>query len=239
MLRIAVCDDDKEAVVRHKSIAEQCLRECGCAGETLSYTASENLLYDITEDHFFFDLILLDIEMPGSSGMELAEKIRPCLPDVKIIFITSHIEYAIDAFELSVFRYVPKAEIEKRLAAAVRDAVKLIILEEGKTYTIRTSSRLEKIPYKEIYYIERDGKNASMTTARGVSKVRKSLQKVYEELNAEEFIYIDRGCIVNMIHIMQIRHGMAVLKNGESLPVSRSHLQEVKEEINDYWGRHI
>lgn len=239
MLRIAVCDDDKEAVVRHKSIAEQCLRECGCAGETLSYTASKNLLYDITEDHFFFDLILLDIEMPGSSGMELAERIRPCLPDVKIIFITSHIEYAIDAFELSVFRYVPKAEIEKRLAAAVRDAVKLIMLEEGKTYTIRTSSRLEKIPYKEIYYIERDGKNASMTTARGVSKVRKSLQKVYEELNAEEFIYIDRGCIVNMIHIMQIRHGMAVLKNGESLPVSRSHLQEVKEEINDYWGRHI
>ena len=239
MLRIAVCDDDKEAVVRHKSIAEQCLRECGCAGETLAYTASENLLYDITEDHFFFDLILLDIEMPGSSGMELAEKIRPCLPDVKIIFITSHIEYAIDAFELSVFRYVPKAEIEKRLAAAVRDAVKLIMLEEGKTYTIRTSSRLEKIPYKEIYYIERDGKNASMTTARGVSKVRKSLQKVYEELNAEEFIYIDRGCIVNMIHIMQIRYGMAVLKNGESLPVSRSHLQEVKEEINDYWGRHI
>ena len=155
MLRIAVCDDDKEAVVRHKSIAEQCLRECGCAGETLSYTASENLLYDITEDHFFFDLILLDIEMPGSSGMELAEKIRPCLPDVKIIFITSHIEYAIDAFELSVFRYVPKAEIEKRLAAAVRDAVKLIMLEEGKTYTIRTSSRLESAsincahPYKD------------------------------------------------------------------------------------------
>ena len=158
---------------------------------------------------------------------------------MKISLITSHIEYAIDAFELSVFRYVPKAEIEKRLAAAVRDAVKLIMLEEGKTYTIRTSSRLEKIPYKEIYYIERDGKNASMTTARGVSKVRKSLQKVYEELNAEEFIYIDRGCIVNMIHIMQIRHGIAVLNTGESLPVSRAHLHAVKEEINDYWGRHI
>ena len=45
--------------------------------------------------------------MPGITGMELSEKIKPHLPNVKIIFITSHIEYAIDAFELSIFRYVP------------------------------------------------------------------------------------------------------------------------------------
>lgn len=158
MLRIAVCDDDKDAVQIHKGIVEDCLRQYGSIGEIAAYTSSDNLLYDITEDSFFFDLILLDIEMPGSTGMETAEKIKPFLPNVKIIFITSHIEYAIDAFELSIFRYVPKNEIEKRLPSAIRDAVKLIELEEGKTYTIRTNSRLEKIPCREIYYIERDGK---------------------------------------------------------------------------------
>lgn len=239
MLRIAICDDDKNAVEAHKKIAETCLLQNGSAGETAVYTASENLLYDITEDGFFFDLLLLDIEMPGNTGMEIAEKIKPFLPNVKIIFITSHVEYAIDAFELSIFRYVPKDDIEKRLPAAIRDAVKLIELEDGKTYTIRTNSRLEKIPCKEIYYIERDGKNARISAACGVSKVRKSLQQVYEELNAEEFIYIDRGCIVNIIHIMQIKEGMAVLKNGAALPVSRGHLQEVKAQINRYWGMHI
>lgn len=239
MLHIAVCDDDKGAVQTHKEIAENCLRQCGSVGEITTYTTSDNLLYDITEDHFFFDLILLDIEMPGSSGMELAEKIKPCLPNVKIIFITSHIEYAIDAFELSVFRYVPKDDTDKRLPSAILDAMKLIELEDGKAYTIQTNSRLEKIPYKEIYYIEREGKNASITATSGVSRVRKSLQQVYEELGAEEFIYIDRGCIVNMIHIMQIKDGLAVLKNGVSLPISRSHLQEVKEQINTYWGTHI
>lgn len=72
-----------------------------------------------------------------------------------------------------------------------------------------------------------------------MSKVRKSLGQVYEELGAEEFIYIDRGCIVNMIHIMQVKDGMVILKNGVSLPISRSHLQEVKERINMYWGTHI
>ncbi|MDE6129321.1 MAG: LytTR family DNA-binding domain-containing protein, partial [Lachnospiraceae bacterium] len=202
MLRIAVCDDDKSAVLSHRQIAEECLRQCGSVGEIADYTDSSNLLYDITEDKLFFDLILLDIEMPNSSGMELAEKIKPYLPNVKIIFITSHIEYAIDAFELEIFRYVPKDDTGRRLPAAIRDALKLILLQDGKAYTIRTNSRLEKIPYNEIYYIERDGKNACINAAGGISKVRKSLQQVYEELEAEEFIYIDRGCIVNMIHIM-------------------------------------
>lgn len=239
MLHIAVCDDEKETALKHREIAENCLRECGSTGKISVYTDSGNLLYDITEDGFYFDLILLDIEMPGSTGMELAKKIKPRLPNVKIIFITSHIEYAIDAFELSIFRYVPKTDAEKRLFPAICDAVRLLLLEAGKSYTIQTSSRLEKIPCKDIYYIERDGKNACITSACGVSKVRKSLQQVYEELGAEEFIYIDRGCIVNIIHIMQIKDGMAVLKNGAALPVSRSHLQEVKEQINSYWGAHI
>ncbi|HBN55774.1 MAG TPA: DNA-binding response regulator, partial [Lachnospiraceae bacterium] len=236
---IAICDDDKTAAKKHKDIAENCLRHSGVMGEIEIYTASGNLLYDITEDHFFFDLILLDIEMPGKTGMETAEEIKPYLPDVKIIFITSHMEYVIDAFELSVFRYVPKNDIEKRLPSAVEDAIKLILLEDGKAYTIQTSSRFEKIPYKEIYYIERDGKNAGIITENGVSKVRKSLGQVYGELDAEEFIYIDRGCIVNMIHIMQVKDGRAVLKNGISLPISRSHLQKVKEQMNHYWGTHI
>lgn len=239
MLHIAICDDDQTAVQSHKQIAEECLRQCRNIGKIATYTNSDNLLYDITEDSFFFDLILLDIEMPGSTGMELAEKIKPCLPNVKIIFITSHIEYAIDAFELAIFRYVPKDDTEKRLPTAILDAIKLIGLEDGKAYTIQTNSRLEKIPYQEIYYIERDGKNASITAAGGISRVRKSLQQVYEELGAEEFIFIDRGRIVNMIHIMQVKNGMAVLKNGVSLPISRSHLQEVKEQINTYWGMHI
>ena len=228
MLHIAICDDDKAAVESHKDITENCLKNCGNIGKVEAYTSSDNLLYDITEDRFFFDLILLDIEMPGSTGMEIAEKIKPYLPNVKIIFITSHIEYAIDAFELSIFRYVPKSDMEKRLPAAIQDAIKLIALEDGKTYIIQTNSRLEKIPYRDIYYIERDGKNASIAAAGGISKVRKSLQQVYSELGADEFIFIDRGCIANMIQIMQIKDGMAVLKNGESLPIGRP-----------FWGMHI
>lgn len=239
MLHIAICDDDESAVQAHQKMTENCLKKCGAIGEIKGYTKSNHLLYDITDDHYFFDLILLDIEMPGTSGMAIAKKIKPYLPNVIIIFITSHIEYAIDAFELSIFRYVPKDDIDKRLSSAIIDAVKLIELESGKFYTIQTRNRLEKIPYKEILYMERDGKNVSIITTNGISKVRKSLKQIYKELNADEFIFIDRGCIVNIIHLMQIKNGMAILENDISLPISRSHLQDVKERINTYWGEHI
>ena len=76
-------------------------------------------------------------------------------------------------------------------------------------------------------------------SSAGTSKVRKSLQQVFEELNAPEFIFIDRGYIVNIVQVMKINDSIAVLKNGEQLPISRSHLQEVKRQINQFWGAHI
>lgn len=239
MIRIAICDDEQTAVSLHENITRNCLNACGMGCEITTYTRSSNLLYDIVEDSFFYDLILLDIEMPGISGMEISEKIKPCLPNIKIIFVTTHIEYAIDAFELSIFRYIPKNNLEKRLIAAITDAAKLIELEAGQEYIIQTNSRMEKIPFKEILYIQRDGKNASIISSSGISKVRKSLQQVYDEIGTNEFIFIDRGCIVNIIHVMKVSDGMAVLKNGEQLPISRSHLQNVKQQINRFWGAHI
>ena len=239
MIRIAICDDEESAVALHDQIIKASLQSCGIGYEITPYTKSTNLLYDITDDGFFYDLVLLDIEMPGINGMELSEKIKASLPNIKIIFVTSHTEYALDAFELSVFRYVPKSNLKVKLAAAVTDAAKLIELEAGQEYIIQTTNRMEKIPYKDIFYIQRDGKNASIACSGGISKVRKSLQQVFDELNTPEFIFIDRGCIVNIIHIMKISGGTAVLKNGEQLPVSRSHLQEVKREINQFWGARI
>lgn len=239
VIRIAICDDEEKAVALHEAIVKTCLQAQGIGYEITTYTQSRNLLYDITDDGFFYDLILLDIEMPGISGMEIPQQIKGFLPNVRIIFVTSHMEYAIDAFELSIFRYVPKTNLDMKLTAAVIDAAKLIELEAGQEYTIQTANRMEKIPYKDIFYIRRDGKNASIVSSTGISKVRKSLQQVFEELNAPEFIFIDRGYIVNIVQIMKISDSIAILKNGEQLPISRSHLQDTKRQINQFWGAHI
>ncbi len=128
---IAICDDEERAVALHEKIVTVSLQTQDIGCKITAYTQSRNLLYDITDDGFFYDLILLDIEMPGISGMEIPQQIKGFLPNVKVIFVASHTEYAIDAFELSIFRYVPKNNFEVKLIAAVIDAAKLIGLEAG------------------------------------------------------------------------------------------------------------
>lgn len=239
MIRIAVCDDDTDSIINNQIILKNCLSRLKALAEIQTYNNGKMLLNDILEDNSYYDLILLDIEMPDISGMEIVQAIKPALPNVKVIFITSHVKYAIDSFELSIFRYVPKNDLDKRLTYAVTDALKLIMLEDDKSYTVLTANRMEKVRYSDILYILRDGKNAALHTCYGIIKVRKSLLTVCGELESEEFIFIERGCIINLIHLTQIKNSSVYLRDGTILPISRSHLQDVKMAVNSYWGKHI
>lgn len=236
MIRLAICDDDALAVDAHRALAERALARGGYAVTVEVYTKSESLLADICEDGRVYDLILLDIEMPGLDGMALVERIAPFLPQVRVIFITRHREYAIDAYALNIFRYVPKDELEKRLPQAILDAAKLVALEDGKSYTIQTAHRLEKLPLREILYIAREGKNVCFLTAQGAHLERTSLSAVAEKLDDPAFVYIDRGMIVNFVHVLAVKEGFAELDNGQRLPISRGHLAEVKAQLAAYWG---
>ena len=97
-----------------------------------------------------------------------------------------------------------------------------------------------KIPYKKIVYIQRDGKNSVIVLLNGkISKVRKSLSQLYSEFESEDFVYIDRGTIVNLAHIMAIRNTMIELKNGICLPASHAKLEETKDKLFTFWGENI
>lgn len=238
MIKIAICDDDESLVFNNKRIIEEYVKKNKEIVDTEEYSNGEFLLADIQEGEYF-DLILLDIEMPHKDGMEIAPQIKKYLPHVLIVFVTSHLKYAVDSFALSIFRYVPKQEIQPRLEQALNDAFKYIKLQQNDIYTIQTQNRFEKIFLKDVLYIQKSGKNAVLVTFNTQAKVRKSLSQVYEEINKKEFIYIDRGCIVNIIHIMQVKNGEVVLKNKETLPISRSHIQSTKELINTFWGNEL
>ena len=103
MIRIAVCDDEPCFTQQISHVIANHARDISPSPETVLYTSSGQLLYDV-EEGAHFDLLLLDIEMPEKDGMSLAASLRRHLPLSLIIFITSHTQYAVKAYELSVFR---------------------------------------------------------------------------------------------------------------------------------------
>lgn len=245
MIQIGICDDDNILLEKIKEHVENYLSKNQIFASVHSFDKGQNLLYEI-EDSAGFDLLLLDIEMPGISGMELAAQVKRLLPDVLILFITSHMQYALDAYELSIFRYIPKNDLEGRLEHALLDAARLIELQMRESYILQSQGRMERIPFKNLLYITHEGKNALLVTniseptgENKSCKVRKTLQQVFAELGGKEFIFIDRGCIVNLSQIMSIREDFCILKDGTRLPVSQSRMQDLKNNLMLFWKQQL
>ena len=238
MLRIAICDDEEILLEKNRTIVQEYITKNRIVAEIETYTSGDFMLGDI-EDGMQYDLLLLDIEMPHKSGMEIANVVKAFLPECLVIFVTSYLKYAIDSFALSIFRYIPKQELEPRLNQALKDAFNTIMIENEDVYMIMMQTKLIKIPLKEVLYIQKNGKNSIFVMRNKEIKVRKTLAEVYDEMHKKEFVYIDRGCIVNIIHIMQVKNSEVELKGNILLPISRSHLQQIKDVVNSYWGEII
>lgn len=239
MLQIAICDDNETIITNIKATTAKFFRLHCADCKITSYTSSENLQYDL-QDGLHFDLFLLDIEMPGVDGMDLAKSIHATMPDAKIIFITSHLEYAITAYEFSVFRYIPKTMTAEKLELALEDFYKLYRLERSEFYTIQIKNYVEQVPYRSILYILKDGKYAVfyLVDSKTLS-VRKTLSQVFEEFHKEYFCFADRGCIVNLANVTGIDDKGILFPDGQHIPVSKSNLSSLKTTLLHFWGEQI
>lgn len=236
MIQIAICDDELHLLEKVKEKVELCLKNEKIFATIESFTSGKNLLYEI-EDGAKYDLILLDIEMPEITGMELAKKVREFLSNVLVIFVTSHYKYALDAYELSIFRYIPKNQIEERLEFAIKDAVSLIQIQNNESYIISNNRRIERIMTKEIMYISKEGKNGvfHMKEQGTIHRVRKTLSEIYEELSKEDFYFVDRGCIVNMCNVNSITQSQCIMIDDTRIDIAQSRIPDFKTKINRFW----
>lgn len=178
--------------------------------------------------------------MPEVSGMDLAKTIQEKMPSARIIFITSHLEYAIEAYEFSIFRYIPKDRLEEKLDAALEDFYKLYRLERNEYYTIQVKNNIEQLAYRDILYILRDGKYAIFYMENGESRsVRKTLSQVFEEISKEYFFFADRGCIVNLANVVGLDATGISFIHDKRVVISKAAIPEFKSRMLEFWGKQI
>jgi len=239
MVQIAICDDEPEIIPQIEKTVNHFFRTHCIDCCIKSYLSSDNLQYDLL-DGLYYDLFLLDIEMPGIDGMTLAKEIFDTAPAAKIIFITSHLEYAITAYEYSVFRYIPKTMIAEKLTIALEDFYKLYRLEQSEFYTIEIKNHVEQIPYRNILYILKSGKYAVFYLQDGRTQpVRKTLSQISTEINQEYFYFADRGCIVNLANVIGIDEAGVLFQNQQHVTISKAAMSEFKSILLRFWEKQI
>lgn len=236
MLKIAIVDDEEAYLIYLKKVIENTCRDKHINVEVAIYGSSQYFLFDLQEN-VYFDIYILDIEMPFINGLKIAELIREKYQNNYIVFVTSHLKYSINAFEYNAFRYVKKEDIKKKIPEIIQIINHNVENEECNSYIVATNNRYEKIFIKDIIYIYREGNNAIICTRNGYkTKIRKGLKTLLTEINSDDLFFIDRGIIVNIRYIIKLNNNILTLNNGENLIVSRPHLSDVKKKIFHNWN---
>lgn len=235
MIKIAIVDDKEEYLEIIKNIIQNYIRNKNINFRIQTFNKPKSLIYEL-DDKKSYDIFLLDIKMPLIDGLVLAKKIRQLFKKSYIIFITSHLVYAKDGYEVDAFRYILKNELSEKLPTALE----LILKQENRDepnecYLIENSFRCEKIYFKDIFKIFKEEKNTIFVTATGEYKERNSLKNVLSRLPEKDFIRVDQGIVVNLENVVRVCCNEIFLKNGNSVFASRSNIRRIKEEISHYW----
>ena len=222
-MKIAICDD--EEVIRN-SIAKKLRLHYPDTCITL-FSSSEELL----ESKEIFSIYLLDIEMSGLSGMELAKRIRKSTvrhtPTPVIIFITGYKEHMQDAFDVSAFHYLLKPLNDEKFLDIMGRAIEEINQQAPQMdeyLMIKADNVIHKIAYDDIVYIESHNKQTIFHTTKSSITSYTKMNEL-EDLLSGRFFRCHRGYLVNLAHVVTYEVGEIQVTGGDRILLSRLKYQ--------------
>lgn len=232
ILRVAICDDEETV----RELIEKYLLpfvELGVVKELRSFNSGEAFLKDVREKNF--DLVYLDIEMHGISGVQVAKKLRERNDSILIIFITSHVEFVSDTFRVGAFQFLRKP-IEKEFFCEefVRAITQYKI--NHHIYEVQTKNEIMCFEIEHILYIESYyGKlNLHMFGATPNIEFSGKLSIEEDKLAIYGFFKCHQGFLVNIQHIQKIGKDNIMLNSNETIPMSRRKGGKIIEAYHNY-----
>lgn len=181
------------------------------------------------------DLIFLDIEMPGMSGIDLLNSLS-YLP--QIIFTTNNQEYAYEAFEYDVTDFLKKPILPNRLLRAIEKAVErnnkfnnIAIESASNELYVKSDKKFIRVPFEDIKYFENAGDYVKIITDTLTHVVHGSLKSIDNRISHPRFLKVHRSFIVNLGRIKDIEEGSLVI-DSKVIPISRAHKPTLFKSIN-------
>lgn len=225
-----IVDDNKLARTAMKQLASH-VDQLNVAGECSSAMEAYNFLQKEK-----IDLLLLDIEMPGMSGLELTRNLGKKRP--VIIFTTVKKDYAVEAFELNVADYLIKPVQPARFIQAIEKAREIadsnlreLQVSDTEFVFIRDNGVLKRIKTEDILFLEAMGDYVKLNTPQKFHAIHTTLKALEEKLPPGKFMRVHRSYIVALDKIESIEDGTIII-NKHAIPVADAYRSALNNKLN-------
>ena len=226
MLTIAICEDETYMLRELYKKTEKYVKDKQLSASIKAFTSGEELL----KERFSFDIILLDCMLPGINGLEAAKQFshRSC-----VIFITSYREYAVEAFHLNAVHYLIKPVTEQHLFLALDRALSRTVQADNQALPLMKNGKTQIIFIRDILYCEVFNHQVCIHTVHGTHPYSGTLDALEAKLDGR-FFRCHRSFLVNMSSVTGQEKGMAILKNGEHVFISRRKQSDFMQKLLNF-----
>lgn len=237
MYQIAIVEDELDAARALEEFLSRYAEERAEPFEVTRFAAA----IDFEMAHRCFDLVFMDIQMPGINGMEAAQLLRAYDEETPIIFVTNLAQYAIRGYEVDALDFIVKPVTYYNFRMRMDKAMRHIRRHAGRNVTVSTRDGMRVIPLADIEYVEVSRHSLSYhLVGEDEPFVSYGSLKAFEEEVADgPFVRISASCLANMNHVRSVRGPALLMKGGDTLYFSRSRRREALDTIANFLGGSI
>ena len=231
-MQIAMVDDCLDDVKRLKEYLVRYGQETGTKNDFWYFSDAESFL---SSNHSAFDMVIMDIDMPGINGIDAARKLRQKGNRIVIMFVTNMPQYALAGYEVEAVDYVLKPLSYQDFALKMQKASRYVRRNRDAVISLQTTEGMISLQVSEILYVESALHYLMYCTNRENWKVRGSMTQAEKELGPFRFVRCNSGILVNLRHVQAIEKE-DVLIGGRRLKISRGKRLEFMNAFARYLG---
>ena len=237
MLKIAICDDEKKFCDSAEYMLKLYMEERNIPFQADVFSVSSELV-DKTESGFVYDIYLLDIYMPGVTGMSLATELRSRGVKSPVIFLTSSTDHALEAFGVDAVDYLLKPYTKEKFNIGLDKAMQSITAHKDDSIVLKVDNEYRSICVSRIMYCEAEDKYQRIYLEKEEKIfVRISGAELYKHLSQfESFYHCGRAHIVNLDYVSCVNSDGATHKNGTQLKLPHAVLVSLRKAFFDYFN---
>ena len=234
MIRIAIVEDEK----KHADILTGYLEQFGSAeGETFDVSLFKDAFSFLEEYRPEYDVIFLDIMMPGMDGMQAAAKLRQRDGNAVLIFVTSMAQFAVKGYEVAAFDFIVKPMSYYDFCIKMRRAVFSVRSRDDRFIVVPAEGGDLRIPVRDLQYIEVSGHNCRYHIApHRVAEGRNTIRNLSALLAPYHFMRCNSCYLVNPSWISYVG-GYTVRVGEDELQISHPRKKEFVREFNEWAAR--